>query len=232
MTPHSVPTLQVHHVGRRAYGPALALQRALHRAVVTGATGDTLILVEHEPVVTLGRRGNRSGIFSEAALTRAGIDVVPADRGGDVTYHGPGQLVAYPILDLRRLGASVRCYIEGIEAAVLRLLEGYGVPASRDYEQRGVFTAKGKIASVGVRVSHWVTMHGVAINVDPDMSHWALIAPCGQEDAVITSISAYLQPPPSLNEVGLRFVAAFAQEFGLRPLVVRSVDSIGVPRNG
>ena len=129
MTPHSVPTLQVHHVGRRAYGPALALQRALHRAVVTGATGDTLILVEHEPVVTLGRRGNRSGIFSEAALTRAGIDVVPADRGGDVTYHGPGQLVAYPILDLRRLGASVRCYIEGIEAAVLRLLEGYGVPA-------------------------------------------------------------------------------------------------------
>ena len=180
----------VRNLDRMPYAEALALQHATRDAVRTGAAPDTLLLVEHEPVVTLGRRGDRGGILAPHALARAGIDVVHTERGGNVTYHGPGQLVAYPILDLRRFDTDLRWYVQRLEGSVIRLLAECGIDAWRDPDQHGVFIACGKIASVGVHVSRWVTIHGLALNVDPDMAHWALIAPCGRSDAPAASMAA------------------------------------------
>ncbi len=206
-------SFHVHDAGRLPFRAALDLQRSLHQAVVAGSAPDTLILVEHDPVVTLGRRGDRAGILSPAALAAAGIEIVPTQRGGNVTYHGPGQLVAYPIVNLRRLDADLLGYVTGLEGAVLRVLSAYGIRAQRDGARHGVFTDKGKIASVGVHVSRWVTMHGLALNVDPDMAHWRLIAPCGDADVPATSIAMHLGRAPSPAEVRERFLDAFAAEF-------------------
>ncbi len=207
----------VRDLGRMPYAEVLALQHATRDAVRTGAVPDTLLLVEHDPVVTLGRRGDRGGILAPHALARAGIDVVHTERGGNVTYHGPGQLVAYPILDLRRFDTDLRWYVQRLEGTVIRLLAECGIDAWRDPDQHGVFTACGKIASVGVHVSRWVTIHGLALNVDPDMAHWALIAPCGRSDAPAASMAQHLPVAPPMAGVRDRLVRAFAQEFALPP---------------
>lgn len=215
--------VRVIDLGRMAYRPALAVQRATRDAVAAGTAPDTLLLVEHPPVVTLGRRGDRTGIRSEAALRRAGIDVIETERGGNVTYHGPGQLVAYPILDLRRYETDLRLFVGRLERTVLRLLDGYGVDAWADPARHGVFTARGKIASVGVHVAHWVTLHGVALNVDPEMAHWDCIAPCGLPDVRATSLAAHRRPPPTMAAVRDRFLDAFAAEFETRLLPPRVI---------
>ncbi len=212
-------------LGRLAYAPAWELQRALHAAVVAGAGPETLLLVEHDPVVTLGRRGDRTGILAPGLLRRSGADVVQSERGGDVTYHGPGQLVAYPILNLRRRGLGIRAYVQALEGAVLRLLNTYAVAGRRDPAMHGVFTAEGKIASVGVHVSRGVSRHGVALNVDPDMSHWAWIAPCGQPGVVAASLAQICAPTPPLADVKQRFLRAFADEFRLELRLTSAEDA-------
>lgn len=222
-------TVRVLELGRMPYGPALTLQRNLQRAVIAGEAPDTLLLLEHDPVVTLGRRGDRSGILSAQALARAGIAVVATERGGNVTYHGPGQLVAYAILDLRRFGTDLRRYISRLEGTVLEVLAAYGVDGHRDLDQRGVFTSKGKIASLGVHVSHWVTMHGVALNVDPDMAHWDLIAPCAQPGVRAASLADHVQPPPPMPAVTRAFADAFALHFDVRTLPEIPAHTLALP---
>ena len=209
------PAILLQEIGRLSYETALARQQAQHAAVVSGQISNTLLLVEHDPVVTLGRRGDRRGIRSAEALARAGVEIVPTDRGGNVTYHGPGQLVAYPILRLQSLGLSIRDYVCALEGTVIRLLAEYEIEAFRDSERRGVFTVEGKIASVGVRVARGVTLHGVALNVDPDMTHWRLIDPCGDAGTAVTSISRWRHPTPTMAEVRARFIDAFAAEFNV-----------------
>ena len=207
--------LHVRDLGRLPYRPALRLQRDLRDAVRAGAAPDTLLFVEHEPVVTLGRRGDRSGVLDPAALAALGIAVVPTERGGHVTYHGPGQIVAYPILDLRRFRTDLRWYIDRLEAVVLRVLASYGVEGRHDPLRRGVFTTDGKIASIGVHVSRWITLHGVALNVAPDMGHWALIAPCGEPDTPVTALAHHLGGAPPLADVRGRLAQAFGEELGV-----------------
>ena len=229
-TPDRPPvTLRLRDLGRLAYEPALAVQRQAHAAVRSGASPGVLLLVEHDPVVTLGRRGNRDGILHPDRLRALGVDIVHSERGGDVTYHGPGQLVAYPILNLRQLGLDVRGYVLALEGVVLRLLRTYGIAGRRDPSMHGVFTAAGKIASVGVHVSGGVTRHGVALNVHPISEHWRCIAPCGQPGVIAASLQAELPHPPiaspsldppstetpSMHDVKRRFVRAFAQQFAL-----------------
>ena len=221
--------LGVRDLGRMAYAPALARQRAAHAAVVAGEARAVLLLVEHDAVVTLGRRGNRDGVRAPARLKRLGIPIVDSERGGDVTYHGPGQLVAYPILRLADFQLDVRAYVRALEAVVLRLLESYGLGGRRDPAMHGVFTAGGKIASLGVHVSRGVTRHGIAFNVDPSADHWACIDPCGQAGVRAASLRAELaasgasdpdatQPDAcDMPTVKRRFVAAFAAEFGVAP---------------
>ena len=204
-------SLLLRDLGRLAYRDALTLQRATRDAVRDGVQSDTLLIVEHDPVVTLGQRGDRRGILAPQVLDQLGIDVIKTERGGNVTYHGPGQVVAYPIVDLRHFRTDLRWYVERLEGAVIALLEKYGISACRDL-QHGVFTDRGKIASVGVHISRWVTMHGVAFNVATDPEQWRLIEPCGQPGAVATSMAEHLGVAPSLAEVRRGLARALAAE--------------------
>ena len=220
--PSGERSIEVRDLGRCGYDPALNVQRQVHEHVRRTDRTAVLLLVEHDPVVTLGRRGERGGILQPERLAALGIDVVPSERGGDVTYHGPGQLVAYPILRLRDFGLDLRSYVLALEGVVLRLLKECGLQGRRDPEMHGVFTAGGKIASVGVHVSRGVTRHGVALNVDPNQEHWRCIAPCGQPGVSAASLRAELQadapegaPSISMDDVKARFVRACGEEFAV-----------------
>lgn len=204
-------------LGRIGYEEALAIQRARHAEVVasrgnsgSGAAGGHILLLEHDPpVITVTRRaGSRKHLLATAeSLAASGVQLVETDRGGDITYHGPGQLVAYPILDLNLLGLRIHPYMRLLEEVVIRTLAEFGVQAGRDPEATGVWVdpmqpTSRKIAALGVRLSRWCSMHGLALNVEPDLEHFGLIVPCGLHDRSVTSLRAELGDRcPSLEEV-------------------------------
>jgi len=202
------------------YGEALALQRSLAGAVSQRAVPDTVILLEHEPVVTLGRRTDEA---SELHLPDGvKVDVVETDRGGKSTYHGPGQLVCYPILDLNRHGRDLKKYVRDLEESIIRTLAGFELVATRYEGLTGVWMPPSggagprKIASIGVHASRWVTTHGYALNVDLDpapFTQW--ITACGLEDAQFTSMEAELGQPVTVADVRPAAAAAIAAVFGL-----------------
>ena len=178
-------------LGRRAYGEALELQRDLCRRRVTGElTEDLLLLVEHPPVVTLGRSAKASSLPIPTRLLEArGIEVFEVERGGDVTLHAPGQLVGYPILDLNGYRPDLHWYLRQIEEVLIRGLADLDVPAERNPGKTGVWTAGRKIASIGIHVKQWVTLHGFALNVTTDLSLFDLIVPCGIHGVTMTSVA-------------------------------------------
>lgn len=189
-------------LGRMAYRPCWDLQRRLAAARAAGRAPDVVLLVEHDPVYTLGRAARRQHLlWDEAECARRGIDVVAVDRGGDVTYHGPGQLVGYPILDLRPLGLGVRDYVRALEEAMIRLLARFGVEGRREAGLPGAWVGQAKIGAIGVRCSRGVTTHGFAFNVDPDPEHYAGIVPCGIRDRGVTTLAAVLGRPVSVEQV-------------------------------
>lgn len=171
-------------LGRVAYEPTWRAMRAFN-AARTIETDDQLWLVEHPPVFTLGLAGKR-----EHLLAPGDIPVVPTDRGGQVTYHGPGQVVAYPLLDLRRSGYGVKELVRRLEGALIEVLEGYGVRGERKAGMPGVYVGEAKIAAVGLRVARGCTYHGVALNVDPDLEPFSRINPCGHAGLAVTSLAA------------------------------------------
>ena len=179
-------------LGQRAYTETLELQRALcRRRMAGGLDRDLLLLVEHEPVVTLGRGTRASSLpLPPAELERRGIAVVEVERGGDVTYHGPGQLVGYPILRLSEHREDLHWYLRQLEAALITALGRLGVAAERNPGFTGVWTGGRKIASIGIHVKQWVTFHGFALNVDNDLRGFDMIVPCGIQDVVMTSVAA------------------------------------------
>jgi lipoyl(octanoyl) transferase len=186
--------LLVHDLGRRAYGEVLELQRSLCQRRIAGEISeDLLLLVEHEPVVTLGR-GTRSQSLplSAAELERRGIAVFEVERGGDVTFHGPGQLVGYPILDLREHREDLHWYLRSLETALIGGLGSVGIEAGTNPGLTGVWTRGRKIASIGIHVKQWVTFHGFALNVTTDLSYFDLIVSCGIRDVVMTSLAQEL----------------------------------------
>ncbi len=196
------------------YATMLTRQRDRHGAVRTGRAPNTLFLLEHEPVITLGRNAHREHVlFDEDELTRRGIALTETDRGGDVTYHGPGQLVAYPILDLRHWRCSVGWYLRTLEEAVIRTLDDYGLKGERVEGLTGVWVDGAKVAAIGVGVRDWVTFHGTAINVDPDMTHFEAIIPCGITNKPVTSLRRLLGNAPPIAEVGEGFEEAFRLAF-------------------
>ena len=206
----SAPVVALLRLGRTAYLDTLRLQRDVHERRKAGLCGDTLILTEHAPVLTLGRGGDRRHILVEDAhLASLGIDVVPVERGGDVSYHGPGQLVAYPIVDLTAYGRDIHRYVRALEESAIRLLAHYGVTGTRRPGMPGVWVGEAKIASVGVFVSRWVTLHGIAINIDPDLSHFELINPCGLVGVQMTSLAHQLGRPVAPAEAEERYLATF-----------------------
>jgi len=175
------------------YGAAAALQDEIHAERVAGTVGDTLLLLEHRPVYTLGRSADASHILLDAAeLEWLGIERFTTSRGGDVTYHGPGQLVGYPIIHLGDRGLGVLAYITAVEEALIRALADFRVPAGRDPRNRGVWVGNDKIAAIGIRVSRQVTMHGFALNVNTRLDDYRGIVPCGLADAGVTSMAHLL----------------------------------------
>jgi lipoyl(octanoyl) transferase len=187
-------TLLVRDLGRGRYQEVLELQRQLCRQRLAGQLqDDLLLLVEHEPVFTLGRGTRATSLPLPAAeLERRGIAVHEVERGGDVTYHGPGQLVGYPILDLRGFRPDLHWYLRQLEAALILALGTLGIAAERNPGRTGVWTGGRKIASIGVHVKQWITFHGFALNVTTDLGPFGLIVPCGIPDVVMTSVAREL----------------------------------------
>ena len=199
-------------VGTLGYLEATELQKGLHAKVAEGELGDQLLLLEHPHVYTLGRRGKLSDILlPKPALAEAGASVHRTDRGGEVTYHGPGQLVAYPILDLRKWGGGPLRYVRALERAVVATLAEFDVAADSSDRPTGVWVGDAKIAAIGVKISRGVTTHGLAINVDPDLEYFDRIVACGMPGLKVTSMSAILRKRVPVTEVA----PVLANHFGL-----------------
>lgn len=208
--------LTVNDLGRDAgYGETLALQERLHAQRVAGEIPDTVLLLEHRPVYTLGRSASEGHIlYSEEALRQAGIERVVTTRGGDVTYHGPGQLVGYPLIHLGAAGLRVLEYVTALEETLIRAVATYGIEAGRDARNRGVWVGDDKLAALGIRVSRQVTMHGFALNVTTHLEDYRGIVACGLRNAGVTSLSRLLGRGPEMAEVKERVAAAFREVFG------------------
>src|SRR5437764_8925612 len=199
-------------LGRIDYASALQLQQQLAADRKQGLVCDQLLLLEHPHVITLGRNGHMENLLaSEEMLGRAGVAFYPTDRGGDVTYPGPGQLVGYPILDLREWKRDVGAYVRALEQSIIDSLADFGIAAGRIPKLTGVWVDEAKIAAIGVHLSRWVTSHGFALNVNTDLSYFQYIVPCGLTRPV-TSMAA-LGVRAGLEEVSERFAAHFGQIF-------------------
>ena len=182
-------SFDVRDLGVVPYGDALELQRRLAEDRIAGRIPDTLLLLEHPPVITLGRGTKQTSLpIDVLALQRRGIETFEIERGGDVTYHGPGQLVGYPIIDLQQHKPDLHWYLRQLEAMLIDTLASLGIAAERNTGFTGVWTGGRKIASIGIHVRQWVTWHGFALNVTTDLSPFSLIVPCGIPDVVMTSI--------------------------------------------
>ena len=202
----------VRELGRIGYGPALELQQELIAARKAGTAPDHLLLLEHPHVITLGRNGHEENLLASAEIMeRAGISFFPTDRGGDVTYHGPGQLVAYPIMDLREWKRDVGAFVRGVEQTMIDTLADYGIEAGRIPKLTGVWVGDRKIGAIGVHISRWVTSHGLAMNVSTDLSYFQYIVPCGLTKPV-TSM-AQLGVRATLEEVSRTLAAHFGRVF-------------------
>lgn len=207
--------LVVRDLGLVPYGEALALQRRLCDARIAGATGDTLLLLEHPPVITLGRGWKSSSLPIEPdQLRRRGIEVFDIERGGDVTYHGPGQLVAYPIVRLREGERDLHRFLRNLEEAMIRTLARFELAGGRADGKTGVWLGEKKIASIGIACRRWITFHGLALNVSTDLSYFARINPCGFEASVMTSMAAQLGRPVAMADVKAQLVSDLRTSLG------------------
>ena len=214
------------------YAEALALQRAAARARISGEISeDLLLLVEHPPVVTLGRSSKERHLLATPALLAArGVELFEVERGGDVTFHGPGQLVGYPIVDLKRHKQDLHWYLRQVEEALIRAVAPFGIAGERSAGYTGVWTQGRKLASIGVHARDWVTWHGFALNVTTDLSYFDLIVPCGIAAVEMTSVARELSAPPASHdelqrEVRDRVADAFGDVFSLE-LATHDVDEL------
>jgi lipoate-protein ligase B len=200
------------------YGAAYQLQKQLHQQRVAGEVEDTLLLLEHPPTVTVGKAGRIENILvPRETLSKMGISLYFVDRGGDVTYHGPGQLVGYTILDLSSRGGDLKRYVRDLEEVLIRTLEDFSIKAGRDPQHVGVWIDQKKIASIGLSIREWVTMHGFALNVSTDLEGFSLIHPCGFKDRKTASLQELLSFCPSLEQVTESLLQHFYEIFDPEP---------------
>ena len=228
MTGQADRELWVVRLGRMGYEESLELQREAARQRISGQIPqDLLLLVEHPPVVTLGRSSKQKNLISSPAyLASRGVELFEVERGGDVTFHGPGQLVGYPIIDLKRHKLDLHWYLRSVEEALIRVLSAYGISGERSTGYTGVWTQGRKIASIGVHARDWVTWHGFALNVTTDLSYFDLIVPCGIAGVEMTSILKETGLSIELESVGDLASAEFARLFDLNPVASNQLSAI------
>ncbi len=203
-------------LGFEEYAAAYALQSRLNLLRQTGEIPNAVLFVEHPPCITLGRTSHPENILATSDELKAhGIAVHRTDRGGDVTYHGPGQLVLYAVVHLDDYARDVHAHARRLEQVLIDTLDTFGVPAGRVKGYPGVWTAQGKIGTLGLSVKRWVTMHGVALNVCPDMSAFELIVPCGLEDRRVTSLAQIVGREVEIDEIKSRVQDSFERVFGV-----------------
>ncbi|NUN71287.1 MAG: lipoyl(octanoyl) transferase LipB [Bacteroidetes bacterium] len=209
--------LLVIDLGRTRYADTWELQKRIFAARLERRIGDVLLLTEHEPVFTLGKGADENHLLAtDAELSEKKIDMFWIDRGGDVTFHGPGQIVGYPIIDLNLHYNDIHRYLRDIEEMIIRTLKEYGVEGGREKEFTGVWVKNEKIAALGVKVSKWITMHGFALNVQTDLSFFDRIIPCGIFHKGVTSLHNVLGRPVPITEVHVHLIRHFADIFSLQ----------------
>ncbi len=212
--------------GVTSYAEILELQRRIAAARINGEISqDVLLVLEHSPVVTLGRSSKEKNLVaSKDFLASRGVELHEAERGGDVTFHGPGQLVGYPIIDLKRHKQDLHWYLRRLEQAIIDTLAKFGIEAERNTGYTGVWTNGKKIASIGVHARDWVTWHGIALNVSTDLSFFDLIVPCGIAGVVMTSIDREIAEAVTVERVAEVFAAQLASLFDLTPVETSVAD--------
>ena len=204
----------VYQLGLIDYGDAYHLQRKLLGERLDGQIVDTLLLLEHPPTITVGKSGKLENVLvPQAQLAREGVSLVFIDRGGDVTYHGPGQIVGYPIFDLRERGRDAHQYLHSLEEALIRTLNDFSIKSGRDKNHAGVWVRDEEIAAIGLSIRKWITMHGFALNVNTDLARFSLINPCGFTNRKATSMAQLLGHEVPMEIVTERLLAHFAKVF-------------------
>jgi lipoate-protein ligase B len=206
--------VEVRRLGVMEYGAAYQLQKKHHQQRVAGEVEDTLLLLEHPPTITVGKAGSTENILvPPERLDQMGISLYFVDRGGDVTYHGPGQLVGYPILDLSSRGGDLKRYVRDLEEVLIRTLDDFSIKAGRDPRHVGVWVGQKKIASIGLSIRDWVTMHGFALNVSTNLEGFSLIHACGVKDRKTVSMKGLLASQPSMEQLTVRLLQHFSEVF-------------------
>jgi lipoate-protein ligase B len=209
--------INVVNLGLKDYEETYKIQKGFVKKRYEGEIPDTLILVEHHPVFTIGKSGSRKNIHvSLEKLKKEGIKVHEIDRGGDITYHGPGQIVGYPIIDLRRYGKDIHLYLRKLEEVIIKLLRDFSIKAQRIKGMTGVWVDDKKIASIGIGVSKWITYHGFALNMDPNMNHFAMINPCGLNKPITSMKEQSNGRFPKKTKIEEKLLETFSRIFSKR----------------
>jgi lipoyl(octanoyl) transferase len=235
MTRSEQRTLKVERLGRVEYAAGLEIQKQTERAVLTGEQPDTLLLLEHPHTLTLGRRATEGGVIApDEILRERGVTVFETNRGGKVTYHGLGQIVGYPIINLSPDREDVHRYVRDLEEVLIRTMNDFGIDAFRIQGLTGAHTSRGKVAAIGVHIARWVTTHGFALNVNTDLDYFKLIVPCGITAKPVTSMARELDHQISRQEVAYSLSRNFGLIFNSQMLWLENLDallgpSIGVP---
>jgi len=211
-----VPNCHIVRLGRIAYADALAIQlRSVERLKATSPADAVMLLLEHNPVITIGRSGGADHLVAAPAeLARRGIELVECSRGGDITYHGPGQLVGYPIVRLPETDRDVHRFLRNVEATLIATLDRFGIQGGRVPRYTGVWVGDEKVAAIGVAFTRWISYHGFALNITTELSAFDLIVPCGITDKRVTSMQRLLGAPPDWAEVETVVVEEFVRCFG------------------
>lgn len=224
--------LDIYELGTIPYREALSIQEILLEKRIHKEINDTLILLEHPPTITTGRRGNPDNLLiSENNLRKNGITFEQISRGGDVTFHGPGQIVGYPIFDLNRFGKDIHKYLRAIEKILILTLKEFGVEAKTIEKLTGVWVKRSKIASIGVGVRRWVTYHGFALNINTDLNYFELIVPCGIPNVRMTSIKDWLgiKTEVEIYKVNEIIIKNFLSEFQFHKTIPKEIKDIDIP---
>jgi lipoate-protein ligase B len=204
----------VYKLGFLDYSTAKSLQDGLVESRIAGEINDTLLILEHPPTITIGSSGSLDNVLvSQQILTDHGIQVFFTDRGGDVTYHGPGQIVCYPIIDLDNRGKDLHRYVHDLEQTIISTIQDFDTRGQWGHAHRGVWVGNKQIASIGIRVKRWVTMHGFSLNVAPDLEPFSLINPCGLVGGTVTSLNEQIQQRVTTDQVIERIMSHFSDVF-------------------